>query len=117
MKFDILMFAAMLTALASSGVHALLPQEVRHSQPIILEPRPVSERVAVLERDYEHMGSEVKDLRDDLRRETEEIKRLLREQNDKAEKWILYAIGMLVMGDRGWAIFKQRPKMVKEDKP
>lgn len=115
MKFDIIMCVAMLIALASSGVNALLPpEEVRHStQPIIMEPRPVSERVAVLERDYEHMGREVKELRDDLRRETGEIKRLLRAQNDEAEKWILYVIGLLVMGDRSWAIFKQRHEQRK----
>lgn len=120
MKFESLMFVAILTTLAASGVHALLPPQSdseiysHPSRPIILEPQPVSERVALLERDYEHLSSAVKDLRDELRREMGEIKHLLREQNDETEKWIVIILGLLVTGDRGWAILQRLKNNRKE---
>lgn len=92
MRYDVLMFVAMLTVLVVSGVHALLPPE----QPIILESQPVSERVALLERDYEYLS-----------RAIEEIKQLIKEQDDDTEKWIVIVLGILITGDRGWAILQR----------
>ncbi len=101
MKYDVLMFVAMLTTLAASGVHALQPQ-------------PMSERIAVLERDYEHMSTAVDEVRREFRRHTEEIKELLREQNDQTEKWIVIVLGLLITGDRGWAILQRVKNNRKE---
>jgi len=92
------MFAAMLIVLVGSGVHALLP-------PQLLEPRPVSERVAMLERDYEHLSQDIK-----------EIKELLKEQNKATANWFLYILGVLVAGDRGWAIYQGRKNNKREEK-
>lgn len=100
MRYDVMMFVAMLTALAASGVHALRPPQ----QAIIVESQPVSERVALLERDFEY-------LRESLR----EIKQLIKEQNDETSKWIVIILGLLVTGDRGWAIL-QRVKNNKREK-
>ena len=99
MRYDMIMFMAMLTVLAASGVHALLPPQ----QPIIMEPQPVSERVALLERDYEYLS-----------RAIEEIKQLIKEQNDDTEKWIVIILGLLITGDRGLAILQRFKNNRKE---
>lgn len=96
MRYDVLMFAAMLAVLAASGVNAL--------QPIIVEHQPVSERVALLERDFEY-----------LRESLKEIKQLIKEQNDETSKWIVIVLGLLITGDRGWVIL-QRFKNNKKEK-
>lgn len=94
MRYDVLMFVAMLTALAASGVHALIP------------PQPVSEtRVALIERDYEY-----------LRGEMEEIKQILKKQNDEKERWIIIVLGLLITGDRGWTILRRFKNNKREGK-
>ena len=103
MRYDVLMFVAMLTVLAASGVHALLPPQ----RPIVVEPQPVSERVALLERDYEYLSRALKELRDEMRLEMEEIKTLLEKHTNKVERWIVIVLGLLVTGDRGWAILQR----------
>ena len=92
MRYDVLMFIAMLSVLAATGVHALLPPQLQ----------PVSERVALLERDYEYLSQDMV-----------EIKELLEEHTDKVEKWIVIVLGLLITGDRGWVIL-QRFKNKKE---
>jgi len=96
MRYDALMFVAMLTVLVASGVHAL--------QPIVLEPQPISERVALLERDFEYLQESLK-----------EIKQLIVVRNDETTKWLVIAFGLLVTGDRGWVIL-QRIKNNKNNK-
>ena len=119
MRYDAVMFITMLTVLVASGVHALLPPqsdgEVLRQQSIILEPQPVSERVALLERDYEYLSQAWRELRDEFRREMGEIKQLIKEQNDETSKWIVIILGLLITGDRGWAIL-QRVKNNKKEK-
>lgn len=92
MRYDVLMFIAMLSVLTVTGVHALLPPQ----------SQPVSERVALLEQDYEYLSQDI-----------EEIKELLEEHTNKVEKWIVIALGLLITGDRGLVIF-QRLKNKKE---
>jgi len=121
MKYDVLMFVALLTVLVVTGVQALLPPqsdgEVLRNPPqqIILEPQPVSERVSLLERDFKYLSGAVEELREELRRQTSEIKQILREQNDETEKWIVIVLGLLITGDRGWAIL-QRVKNNRKEK-
>lgn len=88
MRYDVLMFVAMLAILVASGVTAL--------QSIVLEPQPVSERVALLELNYEYLS-----------RAIEEIKQLIKEQDDDTERWIVIVLGLLITGDRGWAILQR----------
>jgi hypothetical protein len=98
MKYDVLIFVAMVITLAASGVHALRSAQgdLNASRSIILEGQPISERVALLERDFEYLSESV-----------EEIKQLIQEQNDKTMQWIIMIIGLLITGDRGLSILQK----------
>ncbi len=114
-KTDIFMLTALILTLAASGIHNIRdatagvdPMTIRASSPPPIQDSPTpSERLAVIENNYKHMRTSFLELRTEFRRETAEIKDILNAQNDEIEKYILWAIGLLIVGDRGLAATKR----------
>lgn len=103
MKVDILIFVSVLTALtavlfAKTPLPQSLPQSIQ---------QPISEKVALLARDFEYVSRDFKELKKELKEELTEIKQLLEVRNSQDEKWIIIVLGLLVTGDRGWTIFQR----------
>ncbi len=113
MKYDVLMFCALIATLAAIGLNA--PDGVAAGNPaatvspatqlqIAVNP---SERVAVLENNYGHMAKSISELKDEFRRETKQIKSMIAAQNDVISEYILMILGALILGEHGIKIAKQ----------
>ena len=92
------------------------PQTRNVSQHIIVEV-PIAERMSLLERDFDYLSDAVMQLHDELRTEVLDIKtelalirEILQRQNDQLQTWIVFIIGLIVAGDRAWAIYQRKSK-------
>ncbi len=113
MKLDVLMFVALAVTMAAAGVNNLRGAVaddptfvVSQTPPMQISSGPI-ERIAVLENNYKHMMTSFADLRTELRRETGEIKAILKEQNDEIDGYLFWFLGVLLAGDLGLGIRKK----------